>query len=138
MKNNYLTVYTRKAFNISDPSTITGISLNIDYDDGFVAYLNGQEVARASMPSGTPDYDTKATSHEAGTPETFDLALYLDYLVSGTNVLAIEVHNVGSSSSDLSMISELEIESTDIGGGPSDTTAPSTPNNLQATAVSAS
>jgi chitodextrinase len=138
MKNNYLTVYTRKEFNINDPSSITSMTLTMDYDDGFVAYINGQEVARANMPGGTPDYDTKATSHEAGTPVEFDLISYIGNLVTGTNVLSIEIHNRSINSSDLSMLPELEVESTDIGGGPSDTTAPSTPDNLQATAVSAS
>ncbi len=111
MRGNYKTVYARKTFNISDASTATGMTLRIDYDDGFVAYINGQEVARALMPAGTPDYDTGSSGHEAGTPEIFDLGSYTGNLVSGTNVLAIEIHNRSKSSSDLSMIPELKIES---------------------------
>jgi chitodextrinase len=135
MMGNYSSVYARKAFNLSDVATITGMRLRMDYDDGFVAYINGQEVTRANMPGGTPDYNTNASgAHEAGTPEEFDLALYTGNLVAGTNVLAIEIHNSDIGDDDLSLIPELYIVS-QIGGGQSDTTDPSTPANLTATAV---
>jgi len=75
-------------------------------------YINGVEVARANMPAGTPDYNTGASSsHEAGTPVTFDLGSYIGNLVTGTNVLCIEGHNRGLANGDFSMIPELEIES---------------------------
>ncbi len=112
MRYNYLTVYTRKTFDISNTSTVVDMTLWIDYDDGFVAYINEQEVARANMPDGTPDYDTgSVVGHEAGIPEAFNLRSYASYLVSGTNVLSIEIHNTSIGSSDLSMAPELEIES---------------------------
>ena len=77
MRNSYKTVYMRKTFNISSASSVTGMTFSIDYDDGFVAYINGVEVARANMPGGTPDYNTGASSsREAGTPVTFDLSSY--------------------------------------------------------------
>ena len=76
MQNSYKTVYMRKTFNISDASAVTGMTFSIDYDDGFVVYINGVEVARANMSAGTPDYDTgTSSSHEAGTPVTFDLTV---------------------------------------------------------------
>ncbi len=93
-----------------DASAIIGMTLIIDYDDGFVAYLNGHEVTRAHMPDGIPDYDTNASGHEAGTMEIFDLTPYTNYIVSGNNVLSIEIHNSNIRNSDLSMIPELEIE----------------------------
>ncbi len=138
MQGSYRTVYARKTFSLSDVSTVTGMTLRMDYDDGFVAYINGQEVTRANMPSGAPAFDTNASgAHEAGTPEEFDLALYTDNLVSGTNVLAIEIHNSDIGDDDLSMIPELDIVS-QVGGGQSDTTPPTIPGKLTATAVSSS
>ena len=137
MRHNYLTVYARKTFNILDASAITGMILMIDYDDGFVAYINGQEVARAHMPDGIPDYDTKAGSHEAGAMEIFDSSSYTNYLVSGTNVLTVEIHNSNIMNSDLSMIPELSIENK-IGGGLIDISPPSIPANLSATVISES
>ena len=86
-------------------SSVTGMTFSIDYDDGFVVYINGQEVARANLPAGTPDYDTGASSsHEAGTPVTFDLTSNISSLVTGTNVLCIEGHNRGLANGDFSMI----------------------------------
>jgi chitodextrinase len=110
MEDNYRTVYARKTFNVIDASYVTGMTLNVDYDDGFVAYINGQEVARASMPAGTPAYNTSANNHEAGTPETFDLSAHTGRLESGINVLVIEGHNGTIGSSDFSMIPELKID----------------------------
>ena len=45
-----LAVYLRKSFTIDDVSEINSLVLDVDYDDGFVAYINGQEVARANTP----------------------------------------------------------------------------------------
>jgi hypothetical protein len=143
MRGNYKTVYARKTFNVCDRFAVTGMTLSIDYDDGFVAYINGQEVARANMPDGTPDYNTSAISgHEAGTPVEFDLSAYISNLMTGTNVLAIEGHNAGLGSSDFSLIPELEIEINCTGGGggggQNDFSPPATPTNLQAAAISTS
>jgi len=116
MRYNYISVYARKTFTVSDASAVTGMTLRMDYDDGFVAYINGQEVARAKMPGGTPNNNTAASgNHEAskkGGFETFDLALYTGNLVTGTNVLTIEIHNRAKNNNDLSMIPKLEIVNT--------------------------
>ncbi len=59
-----------------------------------------------------PDYDTLSSgSHEAGSPETFDLSAFISILFTGENVLSIEGHNRSMGSSDFSVIPELEIES---------------------------
>jgi chitodextrinase len=135
MQGSYTTVYARKAFSLSDVSAITDMTLRMDYDDGFVAYINGVEVTRANMPVGSPDNTTNASSgHEAGTPETFDLSSYTGSLVVGTNVLAIEIHNSDIGNNDLSMIPELYIVS-QVGGALLDVTSPTIPANLTATAV---
>ncbi|MFZ7144694.1 MAG: lamin tail domain-containing protein, partial [Bacteroidota bacterium] len=42
-------VLMRKTFNVADTAQIVNAILNIDYDDGFVAYLNGVEIARANI-----------------------------------------------------------------------------------------
>jgi len=109
MQYNYLTIYARKMFNIDDVSLIEGLDFNIAYDDGFVAYLNGVEVARESMPSGTPSFDTASTGHEVGIPSFYNLTSQVNNLVDGVNVLAVEVHNSDLGSSDLSFIPELNI-----------------------------
>lgn len=107
-----ISLYIRKVFNIADLSKIKSMLMHLDYDDGFIAYLNGIEIARAGMGSaGTPVYYyTQASQlHEAqmyngGKPELFDINDFLSLLKNGENTLAIEVHNYGTSSSDMTII----------------------------------
>ena len=106
-----VSVYHRISFNVTDTSKINSAVLNVDYDDGFVAYLNNVEIARANMtPAGPPPYNTLASAnHEAvmyngGNPDYFILtpSQLHAILVNGTNVLSIQTHNVTVGSSDLS------------------------------------
>ncbi|MHC4325030.1 MAG: right-handed parallel beta-helix repeat-containing protein, partial [Planctomycetota bacterium] len=104
MRYNYVSVYIRKEFAASSLPADEVIKLEIDYDDGFIAYLNGTEIARDNMPAGTASYNTSsAGSHEAGSPETFVLGTAGKLLNEGTNILAIEGHNTSMSSSDFSL-----------------------------------
>lgn len=117
MRNNYVTVYLRKAFSISNLPPDAPVELVIDYDDGFVAYLNGHEVKRKSMPNGPVTFETRANSHEAGSPEVFNLGTVSEVLVDGTNVLAVEGHNVSKSSSDFTLAPALRIASDTVKNG---------------------
>ncbi|MBN1672635.1 MAG: lamin tail domain-containing protein [Kiritimatiellae bacterium] len=106
--NKHPTTYFRKTFQLqADPSAVTSLKLYVNYDDGFVAWLNGQEVARRAMPAGTVLYTTLSTGHEGGSYELIDLTAYKDALNSGSNLLAVEVHQSGPSSSDLVMDMQL-------------------------------
>jgi len=117
MRNKYLTVYARRQFSIKDPSQVTRLVFTMDYDDGYIAYLNGVQIAARLAPA-SPKYNQPATaSHEAcsGTtaptgpcpPEQIDLSGHIKDLVAGTNVLAVQVHNQSLSSSDFLFIPEL-------------------------------
>ncbi len=52
MQGGYVSVYIRKEFSVSAVNAAAAVELVIDYDDGFIAYLNGREVARRYMPDG--------------------------------------------------------------------------------------
>lgn len=114
-----VSVYARKEFTVTNLSDIQSLIFRIDYDDGFVAYINGHEIARSNLGNpGDPVYFNSTTggiSHEAtiyqgGEPETYNLTDFTGYLLQGTNVLAVQVHNADSTvSSDLSMIPSLSI-----------------------------
>ena len=106
-----ISVYCRYHFNLTDPQVISALLLDVDFDDGFVAYLNGTEVAREYMglDGRIPRWDQQATGlHEAGLPQGIVPARYtieeyiLKLLTPGENILSIEVHNENSGSSDLS------------------------------------
>ncbi|HKQ20301.1 MAG TPA: metallophosphoesterase, partial [Candidatus Eisenbacteria bacterium] len=106
--NKYTTTYFRRTFQVATaPENIISVRLRVNYDDGFVAYVNGQEAARRAMPLGPISYGTFATSHEGGAYETITLPGSGLGLVQGTNVLAIEVHQATASSTDLAMDLEL-------------------------------
>jgi hypothetical protein len=113
MRNNYLSVYARREFLIEDLSQLTGLTLTMEYDDGYIAYLNGVPVASRYAPD-PPAYDQPATTdnHEAccGNSCTFeqvDLSDDLYLLTPGPNVLAVQVHNTNLSSSDFIFVPEL-------------------------------
>jgi len=83
------------------------IRLDMLYDDGFVAYLNGVEVARAYF-NGTPSWDSSASgSHECYGVESFDFSDRIDALRRGLNVLAIYGLNTSSNSSDFLVGAEV-------------------------------
>ncbi|MCP4547761.1 MAG: T9SS type A sorting domain-containing protein [bacterium] len=109
--------FTRLTFEIDDPTVITNLMLHIDYDDAFVAFINGVEVQRAHIGEEGDDpplyTDTATTSHEAQMfqgydPESYNLGSSLDLLIPGTNVLAIQLHN-RPYSSDLTLIPFLTL-----------------------------
>ena len=105
-----ISVYLRKEFSISDVSLMQGLILDIDYDDGFVAYINGVEIARANVNGSPPNYNTTTPAeHEAsiyggGIPNRFAIDNPQDFLVNGENILSIQVHNISDESSDLTII----------------------------------
>ncbi|MFM7565404.1 MAG: lamin tail domain-containing protein [Flavobacteriales bacterium] len=102
------TVYARVNFNITNFNDIVKAFLDIDYDDGFVAYLNGIEIARVGLVGNPPTFDELAADHEAqlfqgGNLSSYDLDMSVisNLLQNGTNVLAVEIHNASLTSSDL-------------------------------------
>lgn len=111
-----ISVSIRKNFTVTNKNDIAAALLHVDYDDAFIAWINGVEIARSAGLSGTNvQWDTPSSqSHEAvmfngGIPQAF----YINYnqlqsiLTQGENVLAVEVHNTSISSSDLSIRSYL-------------------------------
>jgi hypothetical protein len=111
--DNTMSVFLRKSFTISNKQNVGKAYLHMDFDDAFVAYINGVEVARANIgaPGEMPAYNAPANNydHEAlmfqgGYPEGFVVDHVADYLVEGENVLAIQVHNHSITSSDLTAI----------------------------------
>lgn len=99
-----MSVYLRKEFTVVDADDLAEAVLHLDFDDGVVAYLNGVEIARSNV-TGIPTFNQpsdglhESTLYQGVAPElfTFDASL----LVTGTNTLAVEVHNANSESSDL-------------------------------------
>ena len=103
-------LYIRKKFIVNNLSDMTSLILDIDYDDGFVAYINGVEIARANINGNPPSYQTttiqdhEAQMYNGGIPERFSVDDFSSILNEGENVIAIQAHNVSSNSSDFTII----------------------------------
>ena len=111
--NKYITTYFRHTFNVDDPLQFDQLTVEVQRDDGAVVYLNGQEVARSSMPEGQIDFDTLA---EPTVEETifFPFAVDPSLLVQGENVIAVELHQHAGTSSDTSF--DLGLTGSDLAG----------------------
>ena len=105
-----LSVYLRKRFNISDLQSLNSLILDIDYDDAFVAYINGVEVARENINGSPPAYNSgtiqqhEALMYNGGSPERFVITNPNSILVEGENILSIQGHNISNTSSDFTLI----------------------------------
>lgn len=103
------TFYFRQTFVASDLPALADLSLWLLRDDGGVVYLNGNEVFRSDSLPPAPfviTYTTLATNYNGGAAppdNTIDRAnLSPSFLVTGTNIVAVEIHQQSLSSSDLS------------------------------------
>ncbi len=93
MRNRYSAVYIRKSFSISNPDNISELGLVIKYDDAFIAYLNGREILRVGIFSGSGSRVSGINEHERKDWEFFRIDNHINFLRKGQNVLAIEGHN---------------------------------------------
>jgi plastocyanin len=85
----YKSSYIRVSFTVADATSISQLALRMKYDDGFVAYINGTEVASANAPD-SPTYASSATAEHEGTAyENFTILNASSHLQTGENVLAI-------------------------------------------------
>ena len=92
-----------------DGTKLKDLLLQIRYDDAFVAYLNGTEIARSgNLPPGTPSFDSTAQrSHSSRKTEIFDVSQSLEQLIIGDNLLAIHLINRKPGDRDLFVLPQL-------------------------------
>ncbi|MBB3109647.1 putative alpha-1,2-mannosidase [Paenibacillus phyllosphaerae] len=106
--SKYPTTYFRQTFDAKDIDGILELDASLIRDDGAVVYLNGHEVIRTNMPTGTVKYDTYANATVGDERDRNVFLIDPAYLVEGENVLAAEVHQVNGTSSDLAFDFGLE------------------------------
>lgn len=109
MLNGYGCVYLRRTFVVTNVASIGGLDLVASCDDGFVAWINGQEVKRYNMAGGAGAYTDFAAGNvaEPVAPVAYPLSDHSGYLVEGTNVIAIQLFNISLGSSDIVLNVEL-------------------------------
>jgi hypothetical protein len=103
----HITYYFRKEIEIGDLSRYDNFQLKLMIDDGAVVYVNGQELMRANMPLGTIYFNTFADIVVTSL-DIFEYVIPKSVFVKGKNTIAVEVHQVNRTSSDLRFDMELK------------------------------
>ncbi len=106
LKGVNTSAYVRFPFHVADASVFDQLTLGMNFDDGFVAYLNGTEIARRNTPPGTPAYNAAATGENPGALfEEFSVPIPL--LQTGDNILAVHGMNVTAGDDDFLILPQL-------------------------------
>ena len=111
MRNGYSSFFARKSFSVVDAAAVDRLALRVFIDDGYVIWINGQEVARYNVTAGEQTHTSLAVG-SATEPVwiTNSLARPSEYLRDGANVIAVHVLNRALSSTDI--VFELELDAT--------------------------
>lgn len=100
MQNNYSTVYLRSSFIAQNIKNIKELTILVNYDDGFILWVNGAIVLQKNAPD-LPAYNAFASgNHESGIAETYVIDSSEIQLVEGDNIIAVQCFNVLANSSD--------------------------------------
>ncbi|HUN81053.1 MAG TPA: CotH kinase family protein, partial [Phycisphaerae bacterium] len=110
MQNVNASLWMRIPFTVTNPAAISSLLMGMRYEDGFVAYLNGQEVARRNAPASVQWNSAAASDRplaQSYAYEMIDLSASASLLQSGTNVLAIQGLNDSAADGDFLIVPTL-------------------------------
>ncbi len=108
MLNSNASAFVRIPFVIDSPTNYSLLTLNLKYDDGYVAWLNGVAIARANAPIEDLDWNSSALgTHSSSGFETLALDNASALLRAGTNILAIQGLNVSAADASFLVLPEL-------------------------------
>ena len=105
-QNKYITTYFRKVISISDLNALSSFTAYVKRDDGIRVLINGLEVYRNNLPTGTIGYQTLATVSSSGTP-IYAFTINRSAFIAGSNVIAVEVHQNDIASTDMAFDMKL-------------------------------
>ena len=100
--NKHISTWFRKEFSVANVSDWQSLQFQLLRDDGALVFLNGQQIIRSNLPDGA-DHKTTASTGVDDVDENryFTFEIPANKLVRGTNVIAVEIHQVSATSSDL-------------------------------------
>jgi len=101
------TAYFRNTFSLPNLCNYSNVKISVKLDDGVIVYVNGTEVDRYRMPSGGVSYNTFASTTSSDN-ELRTVTVNTNLFNNGQNVVAVEIHQRSSTSSDLSY--DLKVE----------------------------
>jgi hypothetical protein len=105
--NKFITTYFRKAFTIADTVGLEALNGSVQFDDGVVVYLNGEEIYRNNLPSGLISYNTLASAGIPNESAYFPFTIPKGKIKPGQNIISAEVHQNSTGSSDISFNFDL-------------------------------
>ena len=108
MQNNYTSFYIRKEFTVNNTDDIDELKLTIDYDDAFVLWINGNEIWKRNTPDNYAYNQGAINGHEFGEWESLTLDKDKNFLVNGTNVIAVQGFNLSKTSTDFYLNLKVE------------------------------
>ena len=110
MRNINATAYLRTSFDAPQRDTLDRLEFRVRYDDGFIAYLNGMEIARRQAPQNA-QWNSQATINRPNTDvltrDLIDISAHLPLLKEKDNILAFQVLNNDAGSSNFLFLPEL-------------------------------
>ncbi len=107
--NKRPTYYFTRSFTLATaPKPSERFVLNFTCDDGAIIYVNGKEVGRYNMPSGTITYSSYASHYAYDNPDQGSLEIPYSSFKRGSNVLAVELHNCDNHSTDVMWDADLD------------------------------
>lgn len=119
MQNTYSTVYLRSSFTAQNITELQDVLFSVNFDDGFIMWINGEEVIGPNAPLDHPYNSFALDQHESGIFEPYTLPAHDLELKEGENLIAIQVFNVNLESSDFHF--DLQVNSAYIPPQPIDT-----------------
>ncbi|MEP7256285.1 MAG: T9SS type A sorting domain-containing protein [Ferruginibacter sp.] len=100
VQTNRETYYLRRDINITNPLQYSTITLTVKYDDGAIIYVNGIEVARMNMPSGSAPYGTSPSASRNYNDGDFVLDIPSSSFTNGNNQVAVALYNRSTGAND--------------------------------------
>lgn len=112
VNDHYITTYFRHTFNVADIASYQSLIIDAYRDDGFVVYLNGTEIWRNNIPTGEIHYETLASTAISGSAERSPASTIVSSsaLQNDNNVLAVEIHQVAATSTDIAFALQLQAD----------------------------
>ncbi len=110
MRGEFRSLFFRREFILFNPGAVAQLIVNAVVDDGMILWVNGRELFRYNLPAGELPHNTNALS-AVPEPHVWQTltSTNLSSLVSGTNVIAVQLFNVSLESSDILFDASLDL-----------------------------
>ena len=116
MQGDYASLFLRKPFTIQRSALVTELEISVQFDDGFIMWLNGEEIARVNV-SGAPGtfvaHDQTCSGYVGGSSAGWT-RIFGDHdlpVLASNNVLAVQLFNIDLNSGDTMFEAELSVVS---------------------------